>query len=859
MKKLLLIDGNSMLFRAYYATAYGNMMQTSDGIYTNAIFGFASMLKKALDLIQPDSVMVAFDADKNTYRYQMYPEYKGTRSKAPDELKMQFPIIREYLDALHITHYEQSGLEADDIIGCLSRMADDYDINVLTSDKDMLQLIKDNVKVLLMVKGISDMALMDEAAVYERFQLKPLQIIDLKGLSGDPSDNIPGVRKVGDKTAIKLLNDFETVENLYLHIDEVKGKLHDNLVEDRDNAFMSKKLATIITDQKVDIDLDKCKYDLESYDAYNFYTRYQMRSFASKIDLNKVKKEEKVMESLEEKQQQYRSVKAVRMDRINAEDIKGCAAIHFENENEIALVNDETACYGNLLQQQAFLDYLKDETSTKVVYDLKKWYHLADRYHFEIKGTIYDLMLMAFLDDVKIKSFTDLVGKYQLLDERKQVEEVSLFDYDGNDDQLALDCGKLWYLKDILIKNVTDKEMMQLYKEVELPLVEVLASMELTGIRVDETVLDRIAQQTLEKMNVLEENIYTLAGHRFNINSPKQLGDVIYDELKLARSTKRSTDAKVLSKLEGTHPIIGEILEYRKYSKLYSTYAFGLKKYIDSDRKIHTVFNQCVAETGRLSSSEPNLQNISVRNEETQQIRAAFIPEEGCVFVGADYSQVELRVLAHMANVTGLIEAFNEGIDVHTKTAMDVFNVSQQEVTPLMRRQAKAINFGIDYGMSEFGLAENLQISFNQAREFISSYFASYPQIREFNNDQIQFCQQHGYVKTIMNRRREIPEINNTNRNIQQFGQRAAMNAPVQGSAADLMKVAMINVYKRLKKENLKSRLILQIHDEVILNVPIEERETVMKLVEEEMENAMKLRVPLVAQASSGDNWLEVK
>ncbi|MBQ4253741.1 MAG: DNA polymerase I, partial [Erysipelotrichaceae bacterium] len=351
----------------------------------------------------------------------------------------------------------------------------------------------------------------------------------------------------------------------------------------------------------------------------------------------------------------------------------------------------------------------------------------------------------------------------------------------------------------------------------------------------------------------------THAGHTFNINSPKQLAEVIYDELKLTRSTKRSTDAKVLGKLINTHPIIADILDYRKYSKLYSTYAHGLKKYIDKDGKIHTVFNQCIAETGRLSSSDPNLQNISVRNEETQQIRAAFIPEEGCVLVGADYSQVELRMLAHMAKVDGLIEAFRNGIDVHTKTAMDIFRVSADQVTPLMRRQAKAINFGIDYGMSEFGLAENLQVSLLEAREFISSYFRSYPQIRDFMNQQIDFCKSHGYVETLLKRRREIPEINSSNRNIQQFGQRAAMNAPVQGSAADLMKIAMINVYNRIRKENLESKLILQIHDELILNVPEKEREYVTELVEQEMENAMQLSVPLVAEGTSGNNWLEVK
>ncbi|MBR0136911.1 MAG: DNA polymerase I [Erysipelotrichaceae bacterium] len=856
MKKLLLIDGNSMLFRAFYATYSTNLMKTSDGIYTNAIFGFASMLKKAIDTIQPDKLMVAFDHDKNTYRYAMYPEYKGTRAKLPEELKMQFPLVREYLDALKITHHEQSGMEADDIIGTIANTSPEYEVSILTSDKDMLQLVSDKVTVWLMQKGITEMAEMTPEAVYERFGLRPQQIVDLKGLSGDPSDNIPGVRKVGDKTAIKLLTEYDSVENLYDHIDEVKGKLHDNLVEDRDLAFMSKQLAQIIIDGNVDIDLENCDYQLQSADAYNFYVRYQMRSFANKIDLTQLKKEETV--KAVEGQPAYEPVKPQHLDKLTSDKIGNKAALYIDDKLTVGIVSDKGAYFGQFLKDETFRAFLADQNTVKTVYDLKRWYHIGHDKGFEIRGEIIDLMILSFLDDVKVKTFNDLISKHGLFD-GERVSELSLFDLDADDEKAALDAGKLFYIEDKIVSSVKEKGMYDLYLNVELPLAEVLAEMEIQGIRVDVSVLDRIEKETEVKMEQLEHSIHTHAGHTFNINSPKQLAEVIYDELKLTRSTKRSTDAKILGKLVNAHPIIADILDYRKYSKLYSTYAHGLKKYIESDGKIHTVFNQCIAETGRLSSSDPNLQNISVRNEETQQIRAAFIPEEGCVLVGADYSQVELRMLAHMAKVDGLIDAFRQGIDVHTKTAMDVFRVSAEDVTPLMRRQAKAINFGIDYGMSEFGLAENLQISLYEARNFIDSYFRSYPQIRDFMNEQIEFCRQHGYVETLLKRRREIPEIHSSNRNIQQFGQRAAMNAPVQGSAADLMKIAMINVYNRLKKENLQAKLILQIHDELILNVPESEKDYVTSLVEDEMENAMTLLVPLVAEGTSGTNWLEVK
>ena len=849
MAKILLIDGNSMLFRAYFATIYGRPMTTSSGIPTNAIFGFASMLQKAIEVIEPDKVVVAFDHDKHNFRTEIYSEYKGTRQQTPDSLVIQFPIVREYLNAIHMTQYEQHGIEADDIIGSLARSNKDNDINVLTSDKDLLQLIDDNTKVWLMKKGITEMECMDEAALYERFQLKPLQIIDLKGLSGDPSDNIPGVTKVGDKTAIKLLNEYGTVENLYEHIDEIKGKLKENLVNDKDKAFLSKQLATIKTNAEIDIDLSKCDYDFDSEDAMAFYSKYEMRSFIHEVTKKSVPVKKEISETVISK---------------CTDDMFGNSVNMFTNDDGIAIASGDNYYYitfENAFNDPGFRNLLESDR-IKILYDVKKWYHLLDKHGLTVRNNIIDLKIAAFLADSKIKTLDDLLIKYHatVSNDSKAEGQMDLFSEPKFDSHYpCLVADKFTAIADQVMKTLEEYNMHDLYWKLELPLAEVLFEMERKGVTVKSEVLDKIAEETTAKLDVLEKKIYELAGKKFNINSPKQLAEVIYDDLALMRSTKRSTDASVLKKLEDKHPIIHEILEYRKYAKLNSTYAIGLKKYIEEDGKIHSEFNQCIAETGRLSSSNPNLQNISVRNEEAMMIRAAFIPEDGCVFVGADYSQVELRMLADMANEEALIEAFKNSMDIHTKTAMDVFNVSEEDVTPLMRRQAKAINFGIDYGMTDFGLAERLEIPVWQARDFINQYFMRYPRVKEFMNKTIEDCQEKGYVTTILNRRREIPEINSSNRSLKEFGKRAAMNAPVQGSAADLIKIAMLNVRNRLKKENLKSEIILQIHDELILNVPVEEKDRLMVLVEEEMENALTLKVPLLAQTECGNTWLEVK
>lgn len=851
MLKLLLIDGNSMLFRAYFATAYGQPMSTSNGIPTNAIFGFASMLHKAVETIQPDRIVVAFDAGKDNFRKEIFADYKGNRQETPSDLVAQFPIAREYLDSIHMLQYEQEGIEADDIIGSLAKMYPQYDINVLTSDKDLLQIVNGNTRVWLMKKGITEMECMDEKGVWDRFELKPVQIIDLKGLSGDSSDNIPGVRKVGDKTAVRLLKDYGSVEGVYQHIDEIKGKLQENLINDKETAFMSKRLAAIKTDAEILLDLEKAAdFDFQSQDAVDFYVKYEMRTFLNNLSGRREKDEDKL---------QWQLIRKFAEGQLTAP-----SALFFNGDdkiNGVAVVNESGNYYmewQDCLSDSLFIDFLNSKNE-KIVYDVKKLYHLLHENALTVKGRIVDMMIVTFLFNSKIKTLNDLLRFYHIDLVSKGGKQLDLFDEQEDYSRYVQTAKALFKKAPEAMQHLERLEMSSLYWDLELPLAELLYDMEMQGVRVKAEVLDRIAQETAEKLEVIEKRIHDLAGRQFNINSPKQLAEIIYDDLGLMRSSKRSTDASILKKMEHLHPIINEILEYRKYAKLNSTYAIGLKKYIQADGKIHTEYNQCIAETGRLSSSNPNLQNISVRNEETREIRAAFIPDEGCVFVGADYSQVELRILAHMSNEESLIQAFKEGMDIHTKTAMDIFNVEADEVSSLMRRQSKAINFGIDYGMSDFGLAEQLGIPVKQAKEFINSYFQKYPNVKKYMNDIVESCREKGYVTTLMNRRREIPEIKSSNYSLREFGKRAAMNAPIQGSAADLIKVAMLNVYRRLNKENLQSKLILQIHDELILNVPLQEKERVMKLVKEEMENAMELKVPLLAESESGSTWLEVK
>ena len=857
--KLLLIDGNSVLFRGYYATCYGNIMKTSKGVYTNGIYAFANMLNKAIKTMQPDYCVVAFDKAKHTFRHDIAPDYKGGRKETPEELVMQFPLVREMLEAYNIPYLEYDTIEADDIIGSLAKKYD-FETSILSSDRDMLQLIDDKTNVLVMRKGMSDIARMDEKALKEEYGLKPYQIIDYKGLAGDKSDNIKGVEGVGDKTAIRLLNDFDTCEGIYENIDKVKGKLQEKLIQGRDSCFLSKTLATIKTDVNIDHDLDEFKLNINEEARNAFFEKYEMYSL---IRISNTQKKEAA-------DKEYKIVKKI------SEKLLDEALVYFVSDEFSYFerkISGVCFCRDEDLEYIAFEDLKKDKEALKylgskrkkIVFDLKPILHAMDYNGIKIAGDIDDIYLMCFLSNNYNSDLSSIIVNYGCgrIDEAKDVfgtdkkplspDEKTLSNYGGS---IAFALSKI-YPK--VLKEIREKDMEYLYREIELPLVNVLYDMEKTGVYCDVRELDEIAMHTKEKIDILEKRIYESVGHEFNIGSPKQLSEVLYEELELPDLKKGTTNAEVLSKLVNYHPIISDILEYRKYTKLYSTYAEGLKKYIKEDGKIHTIFSQMITQTGRLSSYDPNLQNISVRDDEGREIRKAFKPSKGNVLISSDYSQVELRVLSSLADEPRMIEAFNSGIDIHTKTAMDIFGLEKDEVSDLDRRHAKAINFGVVYGISDFGLSNQTQLTIKDAKKFIEDYFVTYPNIKTYLDSQVEFCKDNGYVKTMLNRRRYINEINDRNYMMREFGKRAAMNATIQGSAADLIKIAMVRAYNAINKEKLKTKLILQVHDELIFDVPENEVEKMKELIPDIMANAYKMKTRLDFSLVVGKDWYEAK
>lgn len=845
MDKMLLVDGYSMVFRAYYATAYTNVMRTSNGTATNAIFSFSNMLTKAIDLVNPKYVLVAFDKGKKNFRHELFAEYKGTRKETPEDLVVQFPIAREFLTAAGIPYVEVDGYEADDIIGSTTRFFPNIEFDILSSDRDLLQLINDTTHVLLMKSGISEIRHMDEKQLWEDFQLTPTQIIDFKGLSGDVSDNIPGIEKVGEKTAVKLLNTYGTLENVLEHADDIRGKLGERIKNNKEIALLSKKLATICLDVPLPITLEELEYKPNNASLVRFYEKYEMKSLAKKVV---VKDETKLEEQT-----------IVEGKLPGKKDYP--LPMYFDKEyTNRVYVYDDSKCYVILADDiSSSNDFFSSQCF--ITHDLKEQLHRFDTYDCALNASSFDIKIEQFLvDSAQSNDLANIVNAFAGV-------EISLQDKAMQEGNVRENIQKyahvVYFMKDIhekLSTIINEYEMNKLYRDIEIPLTYVLFTMEKTGVRVDCSVLEEIAERTRERLEGLSSQIYFMAGRDFNINSPKQLSTVLFDEMGLPSGKKKSTSVEILEGLRDKHPIIDVILEYRKYQKLLSTYAEGLQKYVMSDGKIHTKYNQCLAQTGRLSSSDPNLQNISIRNEETKEIRKAFIPQnDSYVLLSADYSQVELRMLAHCSSCEGLKQAFINHEDIHTTTAMKVFNVSEESVTPLMRRHAKAVNFGIVYGISDFGLAAQLGISRKQAQEFIDKYFEAYPEISTYMNNVVEFCKENGYVKTLLNRRRYIPEINDSHYMIREAAKRAAMNAPIQGSAADLIKIAMIHVFNELKEQNLKSRIILQVHDELILETAIDEIEKVSTILQEGMEKAMTLSLPLEAEVCKGNNWLETK
>ena len=870
MKELVMIDGNSLLYRAYYATAaMGNMMVNKDGIPTNAVYGFANMLENILKG-NPEYLMVAFDYGKKTFRNDLFEVYKGTRSATPDELVCQFSMIREYLTAHGIKYQEIEGYEGDDIIGTVSTLASKnrFKVSIVTSDKDMLQLVDDNISVYLTKKGVAELEKITPEKFKEIYGLIPDQMRDLKGLMGDKADNIPGIPGVGEKTALKLLKQYHTVENLSEHLDELKGKMGEKIRDNIDQGVLSKRIATIIKDVPIEVDLEEYRYQGHDYNELaDFYRRYSMNSLLKRMSL----KNEDI------KPQKEIDIKIVESLPIIKRDSSLVVGVYDTNYHRsliigFAIYNDSEAYYislENAMNCNNFKSFIENETIEKYGYDIKKCINSSKWYGLKIKNYVLDLQLASYILNPSLKDEIRSVCEYYeyydvLYDEevygkgaKKKIPEIDVIA-----NHLVKQANAIYVLKDKAIDRLQHENQFELYKDVEMPVAKILAEMEYQGAKIDKEVLKQLENQFGQEISILEKDIHQLAHKEFNIASPKQLGEVLFEDLKLpfAKKTKTgySTSVDILNKLQDIHPIINKVLKYRMLSKLYSTYIIGLQEQVFVDGKIHTIYNQALTQTGRLSSTDPNLQNIPVKTPEGKLIRKAFIPEYDYL-VSFDYSQIELRVLAHLAKVKSLIKAFNEDKDIHSHTASEIFGVSEEQVDSTMRRNAKAVNFGIIYGMSDFGLAEQVGVSVGEAREFIKRYFENYPEIKLYMDSNIDFCKKNGYVTTMLNRKRFIREINEKNYMRQEFGKRLAMNSPIQGSAADIIKIAMIKVDELLKKHGLKSKMILQVHDELIFDVYKEELSEVMEIVAKGMTTAIKMDVELKSEGSYAVNWYELK
>lgn len=861
MKKVILIDGNNLLFRSYYATAYnGNFMKNSKNFPTNALFGFVNMINKIIEEEKPIYILVAFDKGK-TFRHDKYDFYKQGRIETPNELKVQFPVAKEILTNMGIKYLEVDNYEADDIIGTMARMCDEdegYDATIISSDKDLLQLISSDVDVKLLKQ--KDYIRMDENVFFDTYGIKPINMIDLKALMGDASDNIPGVKGIGEKTALTLLKEYATIENLYENIDNIKGKVKEKLINDKDMAFQSKEIATIYKYVPLGIEFDDIKLMAEDSDALiKQFEELEFYSFIKKRE--RIKKEEITLDK-----------EPIIIKDINDIKVDGECAVYLELDSE----NYHTAniygmgVYNNDVSYYIPYEILKENPSfltdnIKYTYDIKKVITSLRWHDIKIDNLCFDTMIAAYLLNYNVKDdisylasikgydteFFDNIKKNKDINEKYLAKETT--------DKAKFIFETYNYFKEQL----QIEEVEELYNKVEHPLAFVLSSMEYDGIHVDKNILDEMGIQITEKITNIQNEIYELSGVEFNISSPKQLGEVLFEKLNLSggKKTKNgySTNINVLNKIRDKHPIIDKIIEYRTLTKIYSTYIEGLKNTILSDGKIHTIYTQTLTRTGRLSSIEPNLQNIPIRYEEGRLIRKAFIPSENSILVSSDYSQIELRILAHISDSKDLIDAFSSGVDIHTKTASDIYGVSINDVTKNMRRTAKAVNFGIIYGISSFGLGENLEINAKDAKKFIDKYLETYKGVKEYMDNIIKEAYSNGYVKTLMNRKRIIDELKNTNYMIRQQGERIALNTPIQGTSADIIKKAMIDVFNEFKKHNLKSKMILQVHDELIFDTKENEKEIVYKIVKDTMENVMNLKVKLEVEIDSGRSWYDAK
>lgn len=895
--KIILIDGNSILNRGFYGLSGGSMLTTSTGLYTNAVFAFINIMNKHIEHEEPGYIAVAFDLKAKTFRHEMFEGYKAQRKGMPDELAMQLPLIKEVLEAMNIPIIEREGYEADDIIGSLSLKAEreNLDVIVLTGDRDSLQLVSDRTTVLLPSTraGKTETKVYDRQAIMEQYGLVPGQLIDVKGLMGDSSDNIPGVPGVGEKTALSLIASYKTLDGVYEHIDDItKPKLKASLIGYRDQAYLSRTLGTICREVECCGSIDELRrIAINREKLLQVFRKLEFDSLISRMDLLSVKQEE-----LPETVHDLDIITITNREELSKHapgfiDKKTVAVLQLIDKEDsyssklsgLALCTGDSVYFidtGINLPEDAIALELKglwaNDGIGKIGHNIKELITWLFKYGIEMEGVIFDTMIAEYLIDPLRNSYpiTNLSYKYinrtvlsmeELIGKGKGARDYSVIPVNQLAEYSAQNVRAVYDLWAVQKKILEDNHQAGLYEKIELPLVTVLASMEYHGFRVDADRLMEFRNSLSARIDTLEKAIYMLSGEVFNINSTKQLGVILFEKLRLPivkkNKTGYSTDVEVLEELYDRHEIIPCIMEYRQLVKLKTTYAEGLEKVINPvTGKIHSSFNQTVTATGRISSTEPNLQNIPIRHEMGREIRKAFIPStESALFVDADYSQIELRVLAHITGDENLIDAFVKGEDIHTTTASKVFEVEPDRVTSELRRRAKAVNFGIVYGISDFGLSRDLGITRREAKRYIDGYFTKYPKVKTYMDEIVRIGQEQGYVETLFRRRRQLPELASKNFNQRSFGKRIAMNTPIQGTAADIIKIAMVKVYNALKDKGLKSRLILQVHDELVVETFEDELQTVKELVEECMENAAALDVPLVADVSVGRNWYEAK
>ena len=905
MKKLLLIDGNSIMNRAFYGIMGSKALTAKDGTYTNAIYGFLAIMFKQLEDLNPDYMAVAFDLKGPTERHKLYEEYKANRHGMPNELAEQMPIIKDILKAMNIDIIEKQGYEGDDILGTLSRYGEKQNLNViiLSGDRDTFQLATDKVEIHIprTKSGKTETEIFNKEKVEEVYGLEPKQLIEVKGLQGDTSDNIPGVPGIGEKTAISLIQKYQSINNLYKQIEDgtsdIKGKQLQNLTENKELAYLSRTLGEINLQVPIEDTLESLKVEewdkqkvLELFEKLNFKRYIERFNLDGEVQVekndNQIANEYKIVDkALDEikkiiKEQKeiifyFDTKKDEAPEKIIKEKISNIG-IYNKANNETYNINLQIDTNKQILN--VLKEIFEDKEIAKIGIDLGRAYILLKQENIDLQGIKYDISIAGYILNPTNSKFNieNLAEEYlnininKIFENDLQNKQMNLFDQIENDEEknrkekTCLYAYLIYKIREITEQKLEEINALELFNNIDMPTVQVLANMQWNGMYADEKELEKFGETLKEQLDIKTKIIYEMAGEEFNINSTKQLGEILFEKMGLpvTKKTKNgySTDVDSLEKIKDKHPIIEQILDYRQYMKLNSTYVEGLKPYINTKTKrIHSFFHQTITATGRISSTEPNLQNIPTRFELGKQVRKIFKPAEGKIYIDADYSQIELRVLAHMSGDKHMIEAFNEGQDIHKQAASKVFNVPIDEVTKEQRSSAKAVNFGIVYGISEFGLGEQLGIPRKVAKQYIEDYLTQYIGIKDYMESIKEEAKKTGYVQTLFNRRRYIPELNSNNYMVRQFGLRAAMNTPIQGTAADIMKLAMINVYNELKTRKLESKIVLQVHDEMMLEVPIEEAQEVKQIVKEKMENVIKLKVPLIADVSEADNWYDCK